>query len=314
MRRNNEVPPRYMLKPYYTLKPLIPRSVQILLRRQMVKHKLSRSSSIWPIDENAGRKPPFAVHWPDGKQFAVVFSHDVDTRVGVEKCERLVELETEMGVSSTYFIVPERYTIPDGFLSGLKDKGFEIGVHGLYHDGKLYESRATFKARSSAINRYLRDWGAMGFRSPSMHHNLEWLHGLDIEYDSSTFDTDPFEPQPDPITTIFPVWVCDAATDGGYVELPCTLPQDFTLFVLLRQKPEIWFRKVDWIASRGGMVMVLTHPDYMSFPGERAGPFEYSVDRYRELLEYIEGHYQGLYWRAVAKDVAKFWRTLVSRS
>jgi len=37
-----------------------------------------------------------------------------------------------------------------------------------------------------------------GFSLPSMHHNLEWIGELDIEYDASTFDTDPFEPQSNP--------------------------------------------------------------------------------------------------------------------
>ena len=30
---------------------------------------------------------------------------------------------------------------------------------------------------------------------------------LNIAYDASTFDTDPFEPQPDGVNTIFPFWV-----------------------------------------------------------------------------------------------------------
>ena len=47
----------------------------------------------------------------------------------------------------------------------------------------------------------------MGFRTPTMFHHLEWTGELDIEYDSSTFDTDPFEPQPDGVGTIFPFWV-----------------------------------------------------------------------------------------------------------
>ena len=40
-----------------------------------------------------------------------------------------------------------------------------------------------------------------------MLHNLEWFHDLNVKYDSSTFDTDPFEPQPDGVGTIFPFWV-----------------------------------------------------------------------------------------------------------
>src|SRR6516164_8618023 len=38
----------------------------------------------------------------------------------------------------------------------------------------------------------------------------------------------------------------------GYVELPYTLPQDSTLFILLGEKTtNIWQRKLDWIAQHG---------------------------------------------------------------
>ena len=37
-----------------------------------------------------------------------------------------------------------------------------------------------------------------------MLRNLDWLHDLDVQYDASTFDTDPFEPQPDGRHTMFP--------------------------------------------------------------------------------------------------------------
>ena len=54
----------------------------------------------------------------------------------------------------------------------LTENGFEVGVHGLNHDGKYYNSRAIFRERALKINRYIRDWGSVGFRSPSMLHNL----------------------------------------------------------------------------------------------------------------------------------------------
>jgi len=44
----------------------------------------------------------------------------------------------------------------------------------------------------------------VGFRAPAMHDNLEWISELNLEYDLSTFDTDPFEPQSDGVGTIFP--------------------------------------------------------------------------------------------------------------
>jgi hypothetical protein len=85
--------------------------------------------------------------------------------------------------------------------------GFEIGVHDLKHDGKLFHSRSGFQKRAVQINRYLKEWGAVGFRSGFMLKELDWLHDLEIEYDASTFDTDPFEPQPQGADTIFPFWI-----------------------------------------------------------------------------------------------------------
>ena len=77
-----------------------------------------------------------------------------------------------------------------------------------------------------------------------MHHNLEWIHLLNIEYDASTFDVDPFEPQSDGCSSIFPFWVKSQSNNHGYVELPYTLPQDFTLLILLRNLDlKIWFNK-----------------------------------------------------------------------
>ena len=50
--------------------------------------------------------------------------------------------------------------------------------------------------------------------------------------------------------------------------MPYTLPQDSTLFLVLGEiTPEIWMRKLDWIAEHGGMALVDVHPDYISFNG-----------------------------------------------
>lgn len=126
----------------------------------------------------------------------------------------------------------------------LENRGFEVGVHGLKHDGKLYTSGKIFKERAHRINHYLKKWNAVGFRSPAMHHNLEWIHDLHIDYDASTFDTDPFEPQNDGVGTIFPFWVEHKTLRKGYVELPYTLPQDSTLFIIMKEKTNnIWKKK-----------------------------------------------------------------------
>ena len=148
----------------------------------------------------------------------------------------------------------------------------------------------------------------VGFRSPAMHHNLNWLRDLDIEYDLSTFDTDPFEPQPDGMGTIFPFPVKEDGCRKGYIEMPYTLPQDSTLFVIMREKTiDIWKRKLDWVAEQGGMVLLNTHPDYMNFTKASPGLEEYPASYYSELLEYIKNRYGGEYWHPLPRDMARFW-------
>ena len=142
-----------------------------------------------------------------------------------------------------------------------------------------------------------------------MYHNLDWLHHLGIEYDASTFDTDPFEPQPDPAGTIFPFWVEDSSTRKGYVELPYTLPQDSTYFLLLGSKNiEILKEKLDWIADQGGMALLNTHPDYMQFNGDKPAFDEYHVAYYHQFLDYVREKYNGQYWHALPREVAQFYR------
>lgn len=212
-----------------------------------------------------------------------------------------------MGFRSSFNFVPERYPLSMELLTDLAERGFEIGVHGLHHDGKLYESMEIFLHRARKINYYLRRWGAVGFRSPAMQHNLDWLHSLDIEYDASTFDTDPFEPQPDGVGTIFPFRVDGNGTGRGYTELPYTLPQDFTLFILLKQKDtEIWRKKLNWIAENGGLALLNSHPDYMCFNGQRKRCDEYPVDYYMEFLKKVRSKFRKVYWHALPREIASW--------
>src|SRR4030095_1144336 len=140
----------------------------------------------------------------------------------------LMRLEMEMGFRSSFNFVPEgNYRVPEELRRELLENGFEIWVHDLRHDGQLFRSPAEFQRRASRINRYLDDWEAVGFRSGFMLHKLDWLHQLHIDYDMSTFDTDPFEPQPEGRENIFPFLVKSVGTNGDspagqktYVELP----------------------------------------------------------------------------------------------
>ncbi len=292
---------------YYHIRPIIPRPLQVALRKKLLMRQRETCSNVWPIDRNAGVAPAGFKGWPDGKKFAVVLTHDIETARGQDRSKRLVELEMGLGFKSTINFVPERYEIDEELQKYLNDNEFEIGVHGLYHDGKLYNSKKTFDKRVIEINKYIHRWRATGFRSPSMHSNLDWIHTLDIDYDSSTFDTDPFEPQAEGTGMIFPfVARRDSHT---YIELPYTMPQDITLFVIIGEDSiDIWKKKLDWIVEHGGMMLLTTHPDYMNFDENRCVTDEYPVKYYSELLEYIKERYKGQYWQALCKDMARYWK------
>jgi len=292
---------------YYQLKPLIPRRFQIWIRSKIALQKYRSHSNSWPILENAAKPPDGWSGWPNHKQFALVLTHDVETARGQERCYQVMEKEEQLGFRSSFYFVPERYEVSSKLRDHLTKHGFEVGVHGLFHDGKLYKSRKIFQERTFKINHYLKEWESVGFRSPSMHHNLDWIRDLNIEYDASTFDTDPFEPQPEAVDTIFPFWVDGAPFKRGYVELPCTLPQDFVIFILLKAlNIDIWKSKLDWICKTGGMALLDTHPDYMNFDSVKTGLEEFPVQYYLDFLNYVKTKYDGQYWHALPKEAASF--------
>lgn len=292
---------------FYTVKPLVPRSWQIALRRLMARAKRRTHAPVWPIDPDSAVPPREWPGWPDGKQFALVLSHDVDTRRGYGRVLRLADLEESLGLRSSFNFVPERYgAIELDLIQELKRRGFGVCVHGLKHDGKLFSSRAIFEARAPRINAYLQLWGTAGFTTPSMIRNHAWMLELNSTYCISSFDTDPFEPQSEGAGTIFPYWVGDRA-GRGFLELPYTLVQDFTLFILLGETtPRIWRQKLNWIAEQGGMALLNTHPDYMNFDEGDPGPEHYPVGLYRDFLTEVLTSHSGRLWSAPPASVFNY--------
>jgi glycosyltransferase involved in cell wall biosynthesis len=95
---------------------------------------------------------------------------------------------------------------------------------------------------------------------------------------------------------------------NGYVELPYTLPQDSTLFLLLGERTsDIWLKKLDWIARHGGMALVDVHPDYLSFNNE-SNPRVYPATKYAELLGYLTKRYEGQFWNVTPSELARWYR------
>lgn len=296
---------------YYALKPYVPWRLRNGIRGAFARNIKGRFAARWPIDGATSSAPPGWPGWPGSKKFAVVLTHDVEGPGGLARCRQLAELEMSLGFRSSFNFIPEgSYSARQEIREWLAANGFEVGIHDLNHDGKLYHSREGFSRKADRINHYLARWSAVGFRSGFMLRELDWIHDLNILYDASTFDTDPFEPQPDSAGTIFPFWIPspEGRNGSGYVELPYTLPQDSTLFLVLREKtPEIWLKKLDWVATHGGMALVNVHPDYIDF-ADRGNSREFPVSAYRALLEHIKQRYAGRYWHVTAGELARWYK------
>jgi len=125
------------------------------------------------------------------------------------------------------------------------------------------------------------------------HRNPEWMQALEIEYDLSFFDTDPYEPMPGGTMSIWPFMM------GCFVELPYTLCQDHTLMVTLAERtPRVWLDKVEFIRRHHGLALLNAHPDYLRVPGRFA--------IYEDFLKGMSRRTD--YWHALPRETARWWR------
>jgi hypothetical protein len=297
------------LRCYYLVRPVLPRALQLRMRRAFTRVQSRLVFPAWPAEDSlhdlyqwlfgliadfAGRPVPFLELWPDGRSWALVLTHDVETDVGYRDIGRLRAIESERGYRSSWNFVGERYAVSDEVVRDLRDDGFEIGVHGLRHDGRDLASSRVMEQRLPAMRGYAQRWQAVGFRSPATQRRWELMPRLGFEYDSSYTDTDPYEPQPGGCCTYLPYF------NESMVELPISLPQDHTLFAVLQhQDAEVWLRKARHIRERHGLVLVLTHPDYAHDDPRIA-------EGYRTLLDEFRGDES--VWHALPREVAAWWR------
>ncbi|HEX4305090.1 MAG TPA: hypothetical protein VHZ54_03560 [Solirubrobacterales bacterium] len=296
---------------YYALKPLMPRRLQIAMRRAYAKRQAAAEFPRWPIEpllverrqaelrteaEERRGPVPLIADWPGGHGFAAVLTHDVEGPSGVERVREVIELERRHGFVSSWNFVAEWYPIPAGLRDEVREAGCEVGLHSVKHDGKLFENRATFESELPGIHRYLAEWDVDGFRSPATHRNAAWMPELGARYDSSFPDTDPFEPQGGGCCSVLPFFLDDM------VELPITLVQDHTLWEILRRDTiDLWREKSEWLAANGGLVNIIIHPDYLDTPAR--------MRMYEEYLEHLADlcrRHHG--WAALPREVADWWR------
>jgi hypothetical protein len=226
-----------------------------------------------------------------------MMTHDVETSRGRDFCDKMMDLNDLFEIKSAFQIIPEeRYAVSQAFLSGIRERGFEINVHDLNHDGLLMSSRATFLQRVHRINLYGQQFGALGFRSAVMYRNVDWYDALQFSYDMSVPNVAHLEPQQGGCCTVMPFFI------GKILELPLTTTQDYSLFHILGKfSTELWKRQISLIRKKHGLISFIVHPDY-------------SIDLrcrrvYAELLEHLSQlRASGQTWIAQPNEVEAWWR------
>lgn len=292
-----------MFRIYYRLRRWIPTAIRAKL--QSIRNQSIANDDDWYLSHNfvscwttavdneiREQRDPWVIHpWPDDFSHAIVLTHDIETQTGYDRIEQLAKVDEEFGFRSAWFLVPHKYRIESSLIAELQRRGHEVGVHGYNHDGRCFESRKFFGDRLGPINAALANFRAVGFRAPMVQRNLVWMQELNVEYDASCFDHDPYQSMPGGIGSVWP-FRC-----GRFVELPYTLPQDHTLLALDRFGPEIWIEKHQLLRDLRGLALLITHPDYLDTPAK--------LDVYREFLSYLSEQHDG--WRALPQQVVSWW-------
>lgn len=298
---------------YYALRRLLPVALRRHLQRaylsdrndvafpkQPVDHAVDdilRESMLWLLRTRQLKAIPFVWFWPDGASGGVSMTHDVETATGRDFCESLMDLNEFFGVPASFQIVPEeRYQVSEQFLDSIRGRDFEVNVHDLNHDGRLYSDRAQFARRAARINEYGRRFRAAGFRSAILYRRQEWYSELDFSYDMSVPNSGYLDPQRGGCCTVMPYFV------GQILELPLTTVQDYSLFNYLRTfSIDLWQKQIDLILAQSGFVSFIVHPDYIMEDREK--------NLYRELLAYlVELRRRQNVWIAMPGEVNKWWR------
>jgi hypothetical protein len=298
---------------YYTARPLMHATVRQHLQRAHLNGWRNITFPQWPVDttvENLTEqllllsmkakgidRVPFVWFWPKGAASCVVMTHDVESERGYNFCDELMDMDACAGIKASFQMVPEgSYKVSETLLQDIRDRGFEINIQDLNHDGHLFSNRPEFIRRAQRINQYKRVYAASGFRAAVLYRNPDWYHALDFSYDMSVPNVAHLDPQRGGCCTVMPYFIEDI------LEIPLTTTQDYMLFHLLCDYSlDMWKTQTEAILKKNGLISFLVHPDYVIEQRAR--------DVYWELLRFLRslGSQEQL-WFALPGEVDQWWR------
>jgi hypothetical protein len=299
---------------YYSLRPLLPVSLRKHVQKAYLRDWKTIPFPAWPVDRSVDllfenllvramhsldlQRLPFIWFWPEGYSACAIVTHDVETTAGRDFCNTLMDFDDACGIKASFQVVPEeRYEVPKTYLQSIRDRGFEINVQGLNHDGNLFREREHFLKCAEEINRYAKEFDARGFRSPILYRNIEWLRDLTFSYDLTVPNVARLEPQRGGCCTVMPYFL-----PGGMVELPLTTTEDYSLFNVLNDYSlALWKQQIEIILKSHGLMTFLIHPDYV-MSGK-------AQDTCKELLDEVAClRSEKNVWVPLPREVDVWWR------
>jgi hypothetical protein len=302
-----------LTKAYYLIRPLLPVGVRKYIQKWRLRGWDQLQFPQWPVDRTVDQifeqvmllslrsqsadRVPFIWFWPDGANSCAIMTHDVETAMGRDSCGHLMDMDDASGIKAAFEIVPQqRYEVTSDFLTSIRQRGFEIVVHDLNHDGRLFSNREQFLERVASINAYKEQFGAIGFRAAVLYRKQSWFNDLDFDYDMSVPNVAHLDPQRGGCCTVMPYFV------GKILELPVTTTQDYTLFHILNDYSiNLWQKQIDLIMEKHGLISFIVHPDYIGAPRER--------NIYQALLSHLADlRKERALWITTPAEVNRWWR------
>jgi peptidoglycan/xylan/chitin deacetylase (PgdA/CDA1 family) len=217
----------------------------------------------------------------NGKKYACLITHDIDTRKGLQRAKHLKKLEEKYDTPSAWYIPSEHYKLDTEKVKDLANHG-EIGAHDTKHDGKLAQLPRQklvkrFREAKQTLEKIV-DCSVDGFRAPLLQHNVDIIQALEdagFTYDTSIPTWEPKHPyvmKPHGIGSVNPVKM------SRIVEIPVSLPQDHQMINVLgltpKQTVEAWMKLKETIRDIGGICTVLVHPSYELAPSKKLNTYE----------------------------------------
>ncbi len=299
---------------YYRMRPFMPVPIRKHLQTAYLKGWEQIKFPNWPVDRSVDLlherllvlamkdaqvdRVPFIWFWPKEYSACAVMTHDVETTLGRDFSKQVMDIDDQFGIKASFQIVPEkRYIVPESYLESIRQRGFEVNVQGLDHDGDLFQDRATFLQSAKKINQYAAQYQAVGFRSPILYRKTDWFRDLQFSYDMSVPNVARLEAQRGGCCTIMPYTL-----PGGMTEIPVTVTEDYTLFHVLKDySTSLWKKQMNMILEGHGVMNIIIHPDYVT--GGRA------QDLFKELMQDLADirSKRGV-WIPLPKDVDSWWR------